>query len=150
MSRNCLQYFLCQDVIRRFMKNQWRDRCTLETARKVLCLKPDDDFNHAILIITLVVLLLAQIPLYPLLAIYPPLERQFERSPYFLLGSPAVKFVVSFSCDVAFGAVLTFTPRERLETWSFWLLLWVVASVLWELKQLIKGGKWKHQGLQKV
>jgi hypothetical protein len=121
--------FLVQPVVRLFIDRKWRGRVNLT--------EWGGGWMGAIKLVTLY---LAQLPLVLIVSTWPPIENTFKKSPYYVLGAPISKFVITLTSDLTFASLLTFPSREDLNSSSGLLTIWAFASLLWECRQLFKEG----------
>ena len=88
----------------------------------------------------LLLLVLANLPFLPVVALVPPLDRLLMNTHAYCLHLPLVKFFLEFASDLALALTFTLLPAATIHnaTAVSLLLLWVVSGIIWEAKQ-VKG-----------
>ena len=95
----------------------------------------------------LLLLLAAQLPLVPILAVWPPLQQRLVHSEHvsrlFLLDAPLVKFCLYMLSDILLAAAFTLSPAHTLVQSSpttYFLGVWICAGLLGEGRQVLTSG----------
>ena len=137
--------FTMQPVVQRSIKRMWYG--------PVLSRLSKGAATHPVLYpVVLLVLVLGNalaLPLLPCCAVYPPLAKWLttnksgnpSTNSLYLLATPVAKFALAYASDLALALLLTFPATPTLARPKAWapLLVWLVASVVRELRQLSGG-----------
>ena len=131
--------FLSQGVIRNYTKLTWQGH--LARTHRNLSKRVYSSVSGVLLSL----LLVAQLPLLLVFAVWPPLDKNLKRWSHsssalrqaYLLSTPVVKFGISVIFDLVFASIMTFSSRERFtDDWKYFtMVVWAGSLVMWELGQ---------------